>query len=110
MLVMVRIAVILFMRLRLCLYVVIAALGEIEGTPLDVARQLFEVNFWGAINVAREAVRFFREENEPSGGYLLNVSSLASLVGPPGLGFYGSAKSGMSRSFMKPCSRLILYH
>lgn len=81
-----------------------------RGNALDVARQLFEVNFWGAINVAREAVRFFREENKPSGGYLLNVSSLASLVGPPGLGFYGSAKSGMSRSFMKPCSPLILYH
>jgi len=36
-----------------------AIMGEVEGTPDDQARALFEVNFWGAVNVSKEAVRFF---------------------------------------------------
>lgn len=65
----------------------VVAVGEVEGTPLSDARALFEVNFWGAMNVARESVRFFREENRSSGGYIINVSSIVSLVGHRCLGF-----------------------
>ena len=36
-------------------------LAEVEGTPDDAARAVFDVDFWGAANVSREAVRFFRE-------------------------------------------------
>lgn len=68
--------------------------GEVEGTPIDEARALFDLNFWGATNVAREAVRFFREENKPSGGFLINVSSIASLTIVGGVGFYGATKFG----------------
>lgn len=41
---------------------------EIEGMPADKACELFETNFWGATNVSRVAVRFFREVNEPGKG------------------------------------------
>ncbi|KAF9545461.1 NAD(P)-binding protein [Agrocybe pediades] len=34
-----------------------AILGEAESTPNDAAKQLFDVNFWGAAYVSREAVR-----------------------------------------------------
>ena len=34
-----------------------ALFGEVEGTPDGTARAMFETNFWGAANVAREAVR-----------------------------------------------------
>ncbi|KAG0694043.1 hypothetical protein DFH29DRAFT_961684 [Suillus ampliporus] len=36
---------------------------ELEGIPMDRARALMDVNFWGAVTVSFEAVRFFREEN-----------------------------------------------
>ena len=72
--------------------------GGIEGTPEEFARHLFDVNFWGMINVATEAVRFFREENEKGvGGRLLAVSSELGLHPVSGLGFYSAAKFGKSR-------------
>lgn len=65
--------------------------GEVEGTEDAVARWMFEVNFWGAGNVSRAAVRFFREEN-PKGlrGTLLVVSSLVGRTASPGLGYYSA--------------------
>ena len=68
----------------------IAAIGEIEGTPYDVVNKLFDVDFWAAVNVSKEAVRFFREENVPKGGRLINVSTLAAGKPTAGIGFYGA--------------------
>ncbi|KAF7306278.1 NAD(P)-binding protein [Mycena indigotica] len=53
-----------------------AILGELEAVPNKAARALFEVNFWGALSVSKEAVRVFREVNPAgAGGRLLNMSS-----------------------------------
>lgn len=75
--------------------------GEVEGTPDEVARGVFEVNFWGAANVAREAVRFFREENgldgeggDPRGGRVIGISSYAGTAPVGGCGYYSAAKAG----------------
>ncbi|GJE98606.1 NAD(P)-binding protein [Phanerochaete sordida] len=74
----------------------LALFGEAEGTPDAAARAVFEVNFWGAANVAREAVRFFREENPPgSGGRLMTVSSYAGLVPLGGCAYYSAAKAAL---------------
>lgn len=82
-------------------------LGEIESTPNDMARILFEVNFWGTANVSREAVRIFREVNPPnSGGRLLNMSSGAGFVGLPGIGYY-SARYRLSRITQHTYSHVI---
>lgn len=70
-------------------------LGEVEATPDGEARTMFETNFWGAANVGREAVRFFREENATRGGHLINVSSQAGIHAWPGLGYYSASKHGM---------------
>ncbi|KAF8841862.1 NAD(P)-binding protein [Paxillus ammoniavirescens] len=67
-------------------------MGEVEGVPEEDARKLFDVNFWGAANITKEAVRFFRDVNSPAGGRLLQVSSLVGLVGGPVLGFYSASK------------------
>ncbi|KAF8996896.1 NAD(P)-binding protein [Cyathus striatus] len=67
-------------------------LAEIEGTPADVARDMFEVNFWGATSVSREAIRFFRDVNKPSGGRLLQVSSMGGASAAPALGYYCASK------------------
>lgn len=69
--------------------------GEIEGTPDDVAKRMFDVNFWGAMNVSREAVRFFREVNDPQGGRLWNVSSTAGMFPFASLGYYSASKHGI---------------
>ncbi|KAI0354401.1 NAD-P-binding protein [Trametes cingulata] len=80
------------------------ALGELEATPDDVARPLFEVNFWGAVHVSQRAVRFFREENAPQGGLLLQNSAMGGLAGAPAIGFYISTKfalEGFTESLAK---------
>jgi len=69
-------------------------MGEVEGTPEDAARAMFEVNFWGAAYIAREAVRFFRDVNQPQGGTLLNVSSYMGLIAQPLMGYYVASKHG----------------
>ncbi|KAF8996897.1 hypothetical protein BDQ17DRAFT_1512949 [Cyathus striatus] len=71
------------------------ALAEIEGTPIDIARNIFEVNFWGATNVSREAVRFFRDVNIPAGGRLLQAPSQAGLCAAPGVGYYSASKHAL---------------
>lgn len=69
--------------------------GEIEATPEDVARALFEVTFWGADRISRESVRFFRDINKPgTGGRLLNNSSMVGLNAFPGIGYYSASKHG----------------
>ncbi|KAG2053314.1 NAD(P)-binding protein [Suillus hirtellus] len=70
-----------------------ALVGEIEGTPDDKARELFETNFWGATNVSRAAVKFFREVNElDKGGIILQVSSIGGINAFPGFGYYAASK------------------
>ena len=65
--------------------------GEVESVDEADARNTFEVNFWGAARVTKEAVRFFREVNKPLGGILLQVSSKVGLVGSAALGFYSAS-------------------
>ena len=80
----------------------VSVLGEVEGTPDDVSRSVFETNFWGAANVNREAVRFFREENpKGAGGRLLVVSSTSGLKPYSGAGYYSAGKSGESHAQWK---------
>ncbi|KAJ6591539.1 NAD(P)-binding protein [Mycena vulgaris] len=67
-------------------------IAEVEGTSDEKARDLFEVNFWGAVNVTKQAIAFFRDVNTPAGGLLINMSSMFGIDSPPGAGFYGATK------------------
>lgn len=70
-------------------------LGEVEGSPENEARQLFDINFWGAANVSKEAVRFFREENPAgAGGRLLVTSSDGGIATFILNGYYTATKFG----------------
>lgn len=72
-----------------------ADLGEAESVQDTDARALFETNFWGAVSVTREAVRFFRESNPPGdGGRLLQMTSMYGIVGANCLAFYSASKHG----------------
>ncbi|RDX45561.1 NAD(P)-binding protein [Lentinus brumalis] len=78
--------------------------GEAETIPDDLARQMFEVNFWGAVHVSQEAVRFFRDENQPKGGHLIQNSAAVGIVSYPIMSFYGAAKhalEGFSETLQK---------
>ena len=68
--------------------------GETEAHPEEDARKLFDTNFWGCANVSREAVRFFRDENKPSGGVLLVNSSMSGLRSVPVMAYYSAYKHG----------------
>jgi NAD(P)-dependent dehydrogenase (short-subunit alcohol dehydrogenase family) len=78
-----------------------AVIGEVEGVREADARAMFEVNFWGAMNVAKEALEFFREVNKPQGGSLLNVSSSVGLVAKPPTGWYTASKHGKHPLYVK---------
>ncbi|KAH8825659.1 hypothetical protein DL96DRAFT_1466708 [Flagelloscypha sp. PMI_526] len=69
-----------------------AVVGELESVEEDAARGIFDVNTWGAANVALEAVRVFRDVNKPAGGRLLVASSVVGLSNYAGLGHYGASK------------------
>jgi len=71
-------------------------IAEVEGTPEEEAKALFEVNFWGATRVSNEAVQVFREVNKPQGGHLFVVSSLVGLKPMAGTGFYSASKHGQA--------------
>ena len=55
---------------------------------------MFDVNFWGATNVSREAIRFFREENTPRGGRLIVTSSMVAISAVPSMAYYSATKAG----------------
>ncbi|KAG2746904.1 NAD(P)-binding protein [Suillus brevipes Sb2] len=73
----------------------IAILGEMESMSDQDAHQIFEVNFWGASNVTREAIRTFREVNKPIGGRLLQVSSSLGLRGRAAASYYSASKQAL---------------
>ncbi|KAI0724955.1 NAD(P)-binding protein [Fomitopsis betulina] len=72
-----------------------SVLGELESVPEETARTLFDTNFWGSLNVALEAVRVFRDENQPRGGRLINNSSLLAVITGPAIGIYAASKHAL---------------
>ncbi|RPD71635.1 NAD-P-binding protein [Lentinus tigrinus ALCF2SS1-7] len=71
-------------------------MGELEAVPEEEARKLFDTNFWGAICVSREAVKFFREVNAPGvGGRLLQNSSITGITGREGMTYYAASKHAL---------------
>ncbi|RDX45911.1 NAD(P)-binding protein [Lentinus brumalis] len=69
--------------------------GETEALPEDAARKMFDTNFWGAARVSQEAVRFFRDENSPQGGHLIQNSASAVFTNIPLMGFYTASKCAL---------------
>ena len=66
--------------------------GEVESCPEKDVRALFDVNFWDAVNVNREAIRFFREDNPPDAGKVLLVNSSVLGIEPgPITGYYNAS-------------------
>jgi NADP-dependent 3-hydroxy acid dehydrogenase YdfG len=63
--------------------------GDTEAIPDADARKEFDTNFWGTVDVTKEAVRVFREVNGKGvGGLVVQVTSLGGWVAFPGSAFY----------------------
>ncbi|KAL0572433.1 hypothetical protein V5O48_009526 [Marasmius crinis-equi] len=79
--------------------------GEIEGTPEEEARRNFDVQFWGPVNVSKEAARVFREVNPPGeGGRLFNISTVGGYRANPTLAYYSASKfalEGFTQCFLQ---------
>ena len=65
------------------------AAGPWEVVPDDVLRRLFDVNFFGAVQLARAVLPLMRRQG---GGRIVVVSSLSGLVGLPADGPYAASK------------------
>jgi len=64
-------------------------LGAIEELSNDNVHLQMEANVYGPIYLIRAALPFMRERRK---GHIINLSSIAGLVGSPGLGMYNASK------------------
>lgn len=67
--------------------------GAIEDTPEAATRKIFDVNFFGALNVIQAVLPVMRNQN---GGSIVNVSSAAAPLSLPFQAFYSATKAALT--------------
>ncbi len=83
----------------------IALLKDIEATTLEDWRGLMAVNLDGAFLGCKHAVRVMKERG---GGSIVNLSSVAGMIGDPSLAAYCASKGGvrlLTKSVALHCAR-----
>jgi NAD(P)-dependent dehydrogenase (short-subunit alcohol dehydrogenase family) len=67
--------------------------GTIEETPIDAAREVFETNLFGALAMIKAVLPEMRQRRA---GQIVNIGSVAGLIGFPALGYYSAAKFALT--------------
>lgn len=67
--------------------------GAVEDTEEAAVRKIFELNFFGALNVIQAALPVMRSNG---GGVIVNVSSVAAKLSIPFQAFYSATKAAVS--------------
>jgi NAD(P)-dependent dehydrogenase (short-subunit alcohol dehydrogenase family) len=83
----------------------VALLADIEATTLDEWRALMAVNLDGTFLGCKHAVRIMKERG---GGSIVNMSSVAGLIGNGNLAAYSASKGGvrlLTKSVALHCAR-----
>ena len=79
--------------------------GAAEETEPAEYRAMFEVNFFGMVEITRAALARMRARRK---GHVINLSSLVGFVGAQGFAFYSASKfavEGFSESLAKESNR-----
>lgn len=63
--------------------------GFLEETMIDDARAIFETNFFGAARMVNAVLPHMRERRS---GHIINIGSIAGLIGVPSEGMYSATK------------------
>jgi NAD(P)-dependent dehydrogenase (short-subunit alcohol dehydrogenase family) len=70
----------------------VGLLGSVEDVPLDAARRLFDVNYFGVVNVLKATLPRLRAQGK---GKVLIMASLASRVPLPFQAHYSASKAAL---------------
>lgn len=70
--------------------------GSAEETSSTLARNQFEINFWGTVNMTKAVLPLMRAQKK---GQIITVGSLAGLIGIPFQSFYVASKHALEGFF-----------
>lgn len=63
--------------------------GPMEDTPIEEAKRIMDINFFGGVQFIQEILPIFHKQNR---GLIINISSLAGRFSLPFQGFYAATK------------------